>query len=117
MIFHTQTFESFLFFPIVGFNDYKVTWELNDMNVIGTNTWEADMDKEVLKKMSLAFADRVKAQGIARLLDAWMSPDKKILWCSWETDNLEALKAAFLEMNKQSGLKSVLEIYENYTPK
>jgi hypothetical protein len=86
------------------------------MNVIGTNTWEADADKEMIKKMSLIFADGLKAQGIARLLDAWISPDKNMLWCSWETDNLEALKAAFIEMNKQTGLKSVLETYENYTP-
>lgn len=89
---------------------------MNDLNVIGTNTWEADMDREMLKKMSLAFADGVRAQGIARLLDAWMSPDKKKLWCTWETEDLEALKASFAEMNKQSGLKSVLEVYESYTP-
>jgi hypothetical protein len=86
------------------------------MNVIGINTWEADADKEMIKKMSLIFADGLKAQGIARLLDAWISPDKNMLWCSWETDNLEALKAAFIEMNKQTGLKSVLETYENYAP-
>ncbi|MFC1803354.1 hypothetical protein ACFL0D_05240 [Thermoproteota archaeon] len=86
------------------------------MKVIGTNSWEVDIPKEALKKLSLQFADQVKAQGIAQLLDAWISPDKKFLWCSWETDNLEALKAAFAEMNEQSGLKSVLEIYEDYTP-
>jgi hypothetical protein len=90
---------------------------VNDLNVIGTNTWEADIDREVLKKLSLAFANGVRAQGIARLLDAWMSPDKKMLWCTWETEDLEALKAAFAEMNKQSGLESVLEVYESYTPK
>jgi hypothetical protein len=86
------------------------------MLVIGTNTWESDIPKVALKKLSLQFADGVKAQGIAQLLNAWMSPDKKLLWCTWETDNLEALKVAFAEMNKQSGLKSVLEIYEDYTP-
>jgi hypothetical protein len=86
------------------------------MNVIGTNTWEMEMDREILKRMSLIFADQVKEKGIAQLLDAWISPNKKILWCSWETNNLEALKVAFAEMNKQSGLKSVLEIYEDYTP-
>ena len=62
------------------------------------------------------FADGLKAQGIAILLNAWISPDKNKLWFSWETDNLEDLKAAFVEMNQQSGLTSVLEIYENYTP-
>ena len=87
------------------------------MNVIGTNTWEADTNKEMVKKMSLVFADGVKAQGIARLLNAWISPNKNKLWCSWETDNLEDLKAAFVELNKQAGMKSVLEVYENYTPK
>jgi len=72
--------------------------------------------KEMIKKMSLMFADGLKAQGIAILLNAWISPDKNKLWFSWETDNLEDLKAAFVEMNQQSGLTSVLEIYENYTP-
>jgi hypothetical protein len=86
------------------------------MLVIGTNTWESDIPRAALKKLSLQFADGVKAQGIAQLLNAWMSPDKKILCCTWETDNLEALKAAFAEMNKQSGLRYVLEIYEDYTP-
>jgi hypothetical protein len=87
-----------------------------DMKVIGTNTWEVDIPKEALKKISLQFADGVKAQGIAQLLNAWMSTDKKKLWCTWETDNLDGLKAAFAEMNKQSGLSSVLEIYEEYYP-
>ena len=86
------------------------------MKVIGTNTWELDMPKEVIKTQSIKFADMVKANGIAQLLNAWISPEKKLLWCTWETENLEALKAAFVEMNRQSGLKSVLEIYEDYTP-
>ena len=87
-----------------------------ELKVIGTNTWEADIPKEALKKISLQFSDQVKEQGIAQLTNAWMSTDKKKLWCSWETDDLEALKAAFAKMNKRSGLKSVLEIYEDYTP-
>ena len=86
------------------------------MLVIGTNTWEVNIPKEFLKKQALKFAEDVESQGIAKLLDAWISPEKKLLWCSWETENLEALKAAFAEMNKQTGLKSVLEPYEDFTP-
>jgi len=31
---------------------------------------------------------------------------------TWKTDNLETLKAAFIKMNKQSGLKSELMPFE-----
>ncbi len=87
------------------------------MKVIGTNTWESEIPKEIIKNQSLQFAEILKEQGIAVLQDAWISPTKNLLWCSWETDNLEALQTAFDGMNSQSGLKSVLEIYEDYTPK
>ncbi len=86
------------------------------MKVIGTNTWETKVPKEAIKVQSLIFAEMLKEQGVAVLLDAWISPTKNLLWCSWQTDNLETLQTAFDEMNSQSGLKSVLEIYEDYTP-
>lgn len=86
------------------------------MKVIGTNTWSFDAPKEIIKTQSLKFAETLNENGIAELQDAWISPTKNLLWCSWETDNLEALKSAFDEMNAQSGLVSVLEIYEDYTP-
>jgi hypothetical protein len=86
------------------------------MRVIGTNTWDRDIPRKAIEFQSLRFADMVKEHGIAELQDAWISPSKKLLWCSWETENLEALQAAFDEMNAQSGLASVLEIYEDYTP-
>ena len=84
------------------------------MKVIGTNTWKIDIPRKAIEVQSLRFADMVKEQGIAELQDAWISPKRKLLWCTWETDNLEALQAAFDEMNAQSGLKSVLDIYEEY---
>jgi len=34
------------------------------------------------------------------------------MWCTWETENLDALQGAFNEMNAQSGLKSELKIVE-----
>ena len=87
------------------------------MLTLGTNTWERDMPKEALIKQALRFAEGVKAQGIAELRDFWLARDKKLLWCSWKTENLEALKAAFVEMNKQSGLKSKLTEFEIVYPK
>ena len=82
------------------------------MLILGVNTWEREMPKEILIKQSLNFSKMVKSQGIAELQDFWLAHDKKLLWCSWKTDNLEALKAAFAEMNKQSGLKSELMPFE-----
>jgi hypothetical protein len=86
------------------------------MKVMGTNTWEHDVPARALMKQSLRFAEGVKAQGIAELLEAYIAPDQKLLWCTWETNDLKALEAAFAEMNKQSGLKSKLEIVDKYYP-
>ena len=82
------------------------------MLILGVNTWNRDMPKEILIKQSLNFAKMVKAQGIAELQDFWLAHDQKLLWCTWKTDNLKALEAAFAEMNKQSGLKSKLMQFE-----
>ena len=82
------------------------------MLVLGTNTWDRNMPKQILIKAALRFAEGVKAEGIAELQNFWLAYDQKLLWCSWETENLEALEAAFAEMNKQSGLKSELTPFE-----
>ena len=82
------------------------------MKVMGTNTWEKEIPKEPLIHQALKFADMVKEQGIAELLEAYISADDKLMWCTWETENLDALQAAFNEMNAQSGLKSELRIVE-----
>ena len=41
-----------------------------------------------------------------------------MLWCTWETEYLEALETAFAEMNIHSGLVSELtpeeNMYQNY---
>ena len=63
-------------------------------------------------KSALKFAEGVKAQGIAELQNFWLAYDERLLWCSWETNNLEGLKAAFSELNKRSGLKSKLIAFE-----
>ena len=82
------------------------------MLILGVNTWEREMPKKALIMQALKFAEMVKAHGIAELQDFWLAHEKKLLWCSWKTDNLPALKAAFAEMNKQSGLKSELMPFE-----
>ena len=82
------------------------------MKVMGTNTWDADIPKEPLVHQALKFADMVKEQGIAELQEAYISADEKLMWCTWETNNLEALQEAFNQMNAQSGLKSELRIVE-----
>jgi hypothetical protein len=83
------------------------------MIIMGTNTWEIDMPKEMLVKQALRFSENVKSQGIAELREFLMAHDQKVLWCTWETEDLEGLKAAFAEMNQQSGLKSELTIVED----
>ncbi|MCK5627888.1 hypothetical protein KAI12_00340 [Candidatus Bathyarchaeota archaeon] len=70
------------------------------------------MPKELLIKFALKFAEDVKAQEIAELQDFWLAHDRKLLWCSWQTEDLKALEAAFAKMNEQSGLKSELMPFE-----
>ena len=86
------------------------------MYVMGTNSWEFDVPTKGLVKMALKFAEDVKAQGIAELRDACIASDEKLLWCTWETEDLEGLQVAFDEMNKQSGLKSELREVEIMHP-
>ncbi|MFC1958469.1 hypothetical protein ACFLV6_00895 [Chloroflexota bacterium] len=83
------------------------------MLVIGTNSWESDIPKEPLVKQALQFAEDVKSQGIAELRGSWIAKDQKLMWCTWETENLEGLQAAFDEMNMMSGLKSELTQIED----
>ena len=87
------------------------------MLIMGTNRWETDIPKDLLAMQALKFAEDVKSQGIAELRDFLMAHDQKLLWCTWETDNLEVLEAAFAEMNKQSGLISELTEVEDMYPK
>jgi hypothetical protein len=75
------------------------------------------MPKKGLIGQALKFADAVKAQGIAELRGAWIADDERLLWCTWETENVEALQAAFDEMNRQSGLMSELTSVEVFFPK
>ena len=86
------------------------------MNVMGTNTWDFDTDTDFLVQQALEFSEQVKANGIAELLDACIAPDQKLLWCSWETEDLDGLQAAFDEMNAMSGLKSELAVVEVFYP-
>jgi hypothetical protein len=86
------------------------------MFVMGTNRWEIDIPKDMLVKQALNFADDVKSKGIAELREFYLAHDQKLLWCTWETDNLQALEAAFAEMNKQSGLISELNQVEDMYP-
>jgi hypothetical protein len=86
------------------------------MLIMGTNSWERDFPSKALEAQALKFARDVKSHGIAELLGASIDNDQKLMWCWWETKNLEALQAAFDEMNKQSGLKSKLHIVEKFYP-
>lgn len=83
------------------------------MLIMATNCWERDIPKEPLIKQALKFAEDVKSQGIAQLRGAWIANEQKLMWCTWENENLEALEAAFAEMNKASGLKSELRQVED----
>jgi hypothetical protein len=83
---------------------------------MGTNTWEMDVDSDFLVDQALEFADMLRSQGIAQLVGAWVEPDKKLMWCTWVTDDLAALKAAFDEMNERSGLTSELSVVEEMYP-
>lgn len=78
------------------------------MRVMGTNVWDFDTDKDFLVSNALEFAGMVKEKGIAELMEAYIAEDTNLMWCSWETDNLEGLQAAFSEMNQQTGLSSTL---------
>ena len=86
------------------------------MYVMGTNTWEIDIPKDMLVTQALNFAEDVKSKGIAELKEFYLAHDQKTLWCTWETDNLEGLEDAFVEMNKQSGLMSKLTQVEDMYP-
>ena len=86
------------------------------MIIMGTNTWEIDIPKKILVNQALRFADDVKSQGIAELQDFLLAHDQKLLWCTWQTNDLESLKAAFIIMNEQSGLNSVLTPVEDVFP-
>ena len=83
------------------------------MIIMGTNTWDIEIPKDILTMQALQFAEGVKAQGIAELREFLLAHDQKMLWCTWETDDLEGLQAAFDEMNIQSGLTSELTIVED----
>jgi hypothetical protein len=87
-----------------------------EMFVMGTNRWEIDIPKDVLVMQALNFAEDVKSKGIAELREFYLAHDQNLLWCTWETDNLEGLKVAFAEMNKQSGLMSELTQVEDMYP-
>ena len=83
------------------------------MIIMGTNTWEIDIPKDMLVMQALKFAEGVKSEGIAELREFLLAYDQNLLWCTWETDNLPGLEAAFAEMNKQSGLVSELTEVED----
>lgn len=83
------------------------------MIVMGTNTWDVDIPKDILVKQALEFAEGVKSQGIAELREFLLAHDQKLLWCTWVTKDLDALQSAFDEMNVQSGLMSKLTIVED----
>lgn len=59
----------------------------------------------------------MKAQGIARLCGAWIASGYNLMWCVWDTEDVEPLQDAFDEMNRQSGLATELTPIEKFFPK
>lgn len=86
------------------------------MHVMGTNSWDFETETDFLVQQALDFSKQVKADGIAELQNACIAPDQRLLWCSWETEDLEGLQAAFDEMNAMSGLKSELTVVKVFYP-
>ena len=84
------------------------------MQVIGTNRWDFDIDPHIMVTQALAFAERVKKQGIAELHGAWIAEDEGFMWCTWDTDDLPALQAAIDEMNRRSGVTSELRSVKTF---
>ena len=67
--------------------------------------------------LNVKFAETMKARGIARLRGAWIASDQNLMWCLWDTKDVEALQDAFDEMNRQSGLVTELASVEKFFPK
>jgi len=86
------------------------------MIIMGSNTWEVDIPEKILVLQSLRFAEAVKSQGIAELRNFYLAYDQRLLWCTWDTTDFEGLKAAFADMNDQSGLISTLYVVEDKYP-
>jgi hypothetical protein len=86
------------------------------MYVMGSNQWDLDIPKDMLVEQALNFAEDVKSKGIAELREFYLAHDQKLLWCTWETNNLQALEEAFADMNAQSGLVSKLTQVEDMFP-
>ncbi len=84
------------------------------MQVMGTNRWDFEVEPESLVAKALEFAEDVRMQGIAELHGAWIAEDEKLMWCSWDTDDLTGLQAAFDEMNRQTGLTSELSLVRTF---
>ena len=52
------------------------------MIIMGTNTWEIDIPKDMLVMQALKFAEGVKSQGIAELREFLLAYDQNLLWCT-----------------------------------
>lgn len=63
---------------------------------------------------ALEFSGMVEETGITELDDAWLAEDEQLMWCSWDTDDLGALRSAFDEMNRETGLASELRPVETF---
>jgi hypothetical protein len=91
--------------------------EVNDVQIMGFNRWDTDVPNKAVLELALKFAETMKAQGIAQLRGAWIASDQNVMWCVWDTKDVEPLQAAFDEMNRQSGLVTELTPMEKFFPK
>ena len=86
------------------------------MEVLGTNRWDYEADKDLMIKGALDFSEDVRRRGIAELTHAWIAPEEKLLWCTWKTEKFAELESAFEDLHERTGLVSDLTIVENFTP-
>jgi hypothetical protein len=94
-----------------------VLWEGTDVQIMGFNRWDTEVPNKALVELALKFAETMKARGIARLRGAWIASDQNLMWCLWDTKDVEPLQDAFDEMNRQSGLVTELASVEKFFPK
>jgi hypothetical protein len=101
---------------VAGTMRVGAAWRGVMMQVMGTNRWSFDSNAELLMAKALEFSEMVRDKGIAELHGAWMAEDEKLMWCAWDTDDIDALQGAFDEMNRQTGLESELRPVRTFYP-
>ena len=69
----------------------------------------------MLATQALKSSAMVKSRELPELHGAWIAEDEKPMWCTWDTNDVAALQAAFDEMNRRSGLTSKLTLVKTFS--